>query len=153
MTYKGITYLGTIAALVSLIGFYGTAMGQENRSRNTKSVTIELSLSQPDVANCYTSSIFLQEQRNESLLLYPNPTNGWLKIEVSNVKPLEDINVQIFNLDGRLLRQTKTQYRDNDGVNDGKVSLEFNLEDLPKGVYFVHSRIEKTTNIQKLIIY
>ena len=70
-----------------------------------------------------------QVNRNEPVSYFPNPIRDELNIVLEETKA-QDVNVQIFSVDGKLV---KTQ---NTNIEGNKVSVK-NLETLPKGLYIV----------------
>lgn len=127
------------------------AIGPKGDDENKRIRYLNLSVSQPNIDDCYTTSIPIHENGDEALTLFPNPNSGIFKIEISNLNPLEEIKIQIYNLDGSLIAHHSSKYRDNDGMY-GRLSVGFDLSNLPKGVYVVRTRIEDKIYTHKLII-
>lgn len=76
----------------------------------------------------------LSEQEFENLIaLYPNPTNGQLNINVNSAFNTEE--VLVFNNIGQVCKRIQ--------VNKKDASLKLDVSDLPKGVYLI--RIDKRT--------
>lgn len=72
--------------------------------KSRKVITIKSSYSESD------SSIIkyeLFEDTEIKVKIYPNPTNGNLKIEISDYKDNEEIIFYVFDLNGRLLLNTR----------------------------------------------
>lgn len=67
-------------------------------------------------------------------VVYPNPTNGLVHIELPNQR-LQSI--EIFNPSGQLLKETLENH--------------FSISDLPNGMYFLYARTEKGRYVYKLI--
>lgn len=77
-----------------------------------------------------SSGVGIQELLSKAnISLYPNPTEGVLNVKLSQYKS-EVISINIFNSKGQLVLSDEIL----------KSSSEFNLSDLPKGVYLVELR-------------
>lgn len=73
-------------------------------------------------------------QENDMLSVYPNPTSGNVRINISN----EKIKViKLLNLQGQLMREYFTN--------------DFSIADLPNAVYFITTQTDKSTFTIKLI--
>ena len=69
----------------------------------------------------------------ESVKGYPNPTNGFFEIYVPT--SLKTANIEIYNIQSQLISSQVYS------LKEGRVSL--NIENKPKGVYFVKLNLEK----------
>ena len=78
----------------------------------------------PHFESCYIDwdSVEEQNQQQEKVSLYPNPTNGFVKIE-----GVEAAEVQVYNAFGLVVKGVKN-------------SNEVSLEGLPQGVYMLRIR-------------
>lgn len=84
-----------------------------------------------------TTSIAETEPENK-INVFPNPAQNILTIETSGNKPA---NIQIVNINGQLIRTLTS--------NQG--SAKINIEDLPKGMYFVNIITDKTVSTKQFI--
>lgn len=85
----------------------------------------------------------IDEIRLSELKIYPNPTTGKFKLEISETikRPIE---ITINNVTGQILKTLKTEA--------GWSESEINISDLPKGIYFVKLTSNKESLTQKLIL-
>ncbi len=81
----------------------------------------------------------------DELTIYPNPANveTWVSPKLSNGG---DINIQIFNLNGALLRTQQYQ-----NLNSGKVQLRLDVQNLPVGTYIVKLMSERSTETGRFV--
>jgi hypothetical protein len=76
-----------------------------------------------------------EKQDQESVKIYPNPANEYIRIEAGGL----EVDLRIYNVTGQLIRQAS------------KVSM-VDISALSKGVYMVESIVEGTSKFQKLIV-
>ncbi|MBL4708031.1 MAG: T9SS type A sorting domain-containing protein [Flavobacteriales bacterium] len=87
------------------------------------------------------TSITDNEVSNE-LIIYPNPSNGLLKVETSN-ELSSDASILIFDISGKeVYRNTKLSAFEN----------TFDLSELSNGIYFLNLRSSSTTIVKKIMI-
>jgi len=80
-----------------------------------------------------------EEISNENQIhVFPNPTSGVVNIDFENVLLNESFEIKLFNAQGQFLQKRNQQ---NGGV------LTWNLEHLPKGIYFLQTKNDNGTNI------
>jgi len=88
---------------------------------------------------CTTSIAEEPWQANQDFLVYPNPANNNLFIELSDYK---NSTLEIRNTVGQVLQ--------NIAVNDSKTQISVN--DLASGIYFVIIKNDKRNEVRKIII-
>ena len=116
------------------------ADGCETLSYNTATVTIETEGIEP-VAE------------TEGIVVYPNPTNGELKIENGE---LEIINVEIFDIFGRVVGaypcgrpERTTPPFGHPSNNGGEFTLD--ISNAPSGIYFIRIQTENDVVTRKIV--
>lgn len=96
-----------------------------------------------DESFSYSNIIQLEtSRRNEGLVIFPNPGKGQYQLELGS--NLSQVNFQVFNAVGQIIRQGQWDPRD--------ATLSLDLSDVANGVYLV--RIEdsgRTIELQRLI--
>jgi hypothetical protein len=78
--------------------------------------------------------------------IFPNPTPGFLRIEVEGLKDLRNLPVKIYNAEGQLIRQDRLA--NYGGIQKGVCTLY----GLPSGVYylrFVDARLPSLYSVVK----
>jgi subtilisin family serine protease len=85
------------------------------------------------------------EQLNNSVKIYPNPTNDILNIEL-RLDKITEVKFQLFDAIGQLVLTSDRKVSNNE-----KTLL--NLNDLPSGVYFLQIRINGNILSKKVIRY
>ena len=78
------------------------------------------------------------------LLIYPNPANEVLNIEM-NLKEATTLNIQLFNLLGELVKQTANYEL------KGLFKKQIEINDLSRGVYFLKIATSKGMKIAKIV--
>lgn len=75
---------------------------------------------------------FLDKLGENDILIYPNPVNNELKIEIPNLDPAQGFaSLVIFNQEGRLVYKIQN-------VTSSNILY---LQDLPAGIYYLNIRI------------
>lgn len=76
------------------------------------------------------------------IIVYPNPTRGFVNIEVANMNTLQEITV--YSITGQVVYQEK--------INGFVSKKSLDLKNLNKGIYFVEASTGKNKLSKKLII-
>ena len=94
-------------------------------------------------------TVFIDEKCNNVLdlevVVYPNPTNGLLHINVPDFS--EKMNISIFNLNGQIV-YTKSF----DKTSSGKLKHQINLSRFGNGVYIVRFSNRYQSSSKKVIV-
>ena len=95
----------------------------------TGNVYYRLKMINMDGRSTYSGMIVLSLKENSNVRMYPNPAqkNIFLEVELSG----EKTQFYIYNAEGRLIRSEQRS------VVKGRNILEFNIADLPKGIYYI----------------
>jgi Flp pilus assembly pilin Flp len=82
-----------------------------------------------DTSDCVTvNNIGLRENTQASFKLFPNPTQGMVKIERNNsVSPIDIYQLQLVDSHGKLIQNSPVNFQDE--------FIVINIEDYPAGVY------------------
>ena len=108
---------------VGNIGFYVAVNAANGNGQNTGD-HIHLS------SFMATPSVGVSENReNKPISFYPNPTNGM--INLTNNKSSEDQNVEIYNIGGQLVYESRLIARQNSRID---------LSQLEKGIYIIRTK-------------
>ncbi len=95
-----------------------------------------------DTSACFTiTSIGIENVEEIGLTVFPNPTNGIVTINTSNV--LTNAVVEVYSSVGQIIYANKLS-----GQN-----VIINLGEQPNGVYFVKIQSGKTTQVEKIVKY
>jgi hypothetical protein len=89
-----------------------------------------------------TLSIGIQEISKSGVSIYPNPSNGPLNIQVSNMT-LNNVTVSVTNILGRIINSYP--YAKLSGQNT------FDLSGLDQGIYMIHVKSDKTEIIRRVL--
>ena len=96
---------------------------------HTGNVYYRLKMINMDGGATYSGMLVLSLKGNSNTRLYPNPAQENIFLEV--VLSGEKTPFHIYNAEGRLIRSELRS------VVKGKNLLEFNIADLPKGIYYL----------------
>jgi len=81
-------------------------------------------------------------QQEAKILIYPNPTQGQLAVEITNITDEAKGDILLMTQSGQLIEK-KSITKDN--------RIEFNLSDQPSGIYLMNVQIDKTVSTWKII--
>ena len=77
--------------------------------------------------------------------VYPNPNNGTFKLKY--IALIEDeYLISLFNLAGQTIQESKFE------ATIGENEMDFNLVNVPRGLYFISISNKENRTIQKIII-
>lgn len=79
---------------------------------------------------------------NSAFNIFPNPGSGIFTVSIKN--PGENSNIEIYNVQGQLIRQIS--------ANDSKSDLMLDLSNQSKGIYFVRMTGKSVSEMKKLIL-
>jgi len=80
----------------------------------------------------------------EEIMVYPNPTTGFVNVFISN--PSSRIDLSVINLQGQ------TVFTDHFSAKTGNLEKQFNLSGFAKGVYFFRIMSDQSTTVKKVIL-
>lgn len=84
---------------------------------------------------------------NNRMLVYPNPTNGNINIEISlNQSSL--VKIDVMDLFGRIVQNIVPQ----DRFNDRELKVNSTLSGIKPGVYFINVKIDDANRTTKIIV-
>jgi poly(beta-D-mannuronate) lyase len=98
-------------------------------NKQTGNVYYRLKMINMDGGSNYSGMLVLSLKGNSNLRMYPNPAQENIFLEV--VLSGEKTQFYIYNAEGRLIRSEQRS------VVKGRNLLEFNIADLPKGIYYL----------------
>ncbi len=78
------------------------------------------------------SDLFTEELANRTIKIYPNPTEGQLKVEVSDFEGSKSVGLTIVNMQGQIVLKKKmnsaTEELDMSGEASGLYILQINID-------------------------
>ncbi len=88
------------------------------------------------------SFVAIDEQKDNGIKIYPNPSNGLFRIEADKSRhPM--LKVSIYNLNGNVLINQ---------ISNGENSCLFDLRDVPQGTYFIKVFTETDVLLSRMVI-
>ena len=121
-----------------------SADGQYSRSGI---VYIDVNIDQPNVDDCYETSVPDLTYDSGWFNVYPNPNQGIFHIEVDHLNEGEQVNIAIHDLTGKKVHNVSLQ------ATGKHIAHKLNLTAIPKGVYFLSVQVNQHHNVKRLIIY
>lgn len=95
-----------------------------------------------DSINNTTTTISSNASRQIPLMIYPNPSNGYFKIQMGNEQSLKG-NISINTILGE-----KIYFKDNVPLNNVTIDLSYK----PNGIYYISIKSDQKTITKKIII-
>lgn len=140
---KALLLASIIAILASLPAIAGT---NGEKGKNSNYIYIDIPVNQPNVNDCYTTSIPDIIINEDWLKVYPNPNDGNFFLEVSHVNAGEHIYVSIYSVNGQKVYSTV------DRTASEIFKMNLNLIHLSKGFYIIHVQVAQRKITRKLSI-
>lgn len=109
-------------------------------------VHIDVPISQPNINDCYVTSIPEMIIEEDWINVYPNPNQGEFNIDIREINAGENIVVCIYCPSGQRV------YINKQNAKGDNLTLQLNLSYLNKGLYIIHIRVNKKVISRKLTI-
>jgi hypothetical protein len=120
----------------------------ENGAPARKNITyIEISIEQPNVEDCYETSIIDAEKEKNWFRIFPNPTRGFVIIEAEFETPDQAISINILDIAGKLI------FHEKENSTEGLFIKRLEINYLKKGVYYIQLIGQERIGVQSLIVY
>jgi hypothetical protein len=81
-----------------------------------------------------------------NIKLYPNPTNGYVNVELTSDEIINELEISIYGIDGKLF------YSSNKTINSMSVNENINVENFNSGIYILRINTGKNIITKKLFI-
>lgn len=152
--FDQITYTATLSNGNDLPGwleFYPSSKTFKGTPENIENLSIRVTAVDDFFANVSdvfriivkdSSIVTIREKQNKNFSIYPNPTDGIVKMSLSNT-PTGKIIIEIFNLKGSLVLSQMAQ-------NNNTMTID--LSDFPKGMYYIKTRYDGDLYCNKLML-
>ena len=131
---------------VMLSSFYSfSSKASDNNPTKTGGITyLQVDIDQPNVYACYQTSVNDMELENK-IQIYPNPNQGVFTLELGLLKGNEEVRLRAYNLNGSKVFETTEL------ATEESMKLQLKWDNLPKGVYILHIRIEERIYTRNII--
>jgi len=121
-----------------------SADGQYSRSGI---VYIDVNIDQPNVEDCYETSVPDPVEAPGWFKVYPNPNHGTFSVEMDHLNEGEKISIVIHDLAGKKVHRS-------DVVASGtQLVHELNVSTIPKGIYLIKVQFQHHVSVERLIIF
>lgn len=122
-----------------------TQIGTINSIQQTKQVFDTVNFTPQSAYNIFIAHFEPNPLSNEnfynnSLIIYPNPANDYIKIE-NNKTTSENFNYKIIDVTGRIVKS-----------GFSKFNMEINIENFSDGIYTIKIEIENGEKLSKKLI-
>ncbi len=136
--------------LAFCISFAMAATGQVPASppeRGNSNITyIDIGISQPNVEDCFDTSITPTETGEDFFRIFPNPNPGLFTLELSTQAVGESLNIFVYDVSGKRVYHARKVY------DVSPFSKELDLSFLGRGIYFIRVVDKNTASVKQLII-
>ncbi len=138
------TYLLAIMIFPVFVFGENTNIPQVKKSGNI--TYIDIGIHQPNVEDCYGMSVPEQEIDNSWIKIFPNPNPGQFTLELQLRSPSKALSVQLYDLAGKLMFESKV-------LPDGnQFRKDLDVSHLQKGVYFIRITGNDCVGVKQIII-
>jgi hypothetical protein len=107
---------------------------------------IDINIQQPNVEECYNTSVDIAKTENSWMLIYPNPNPGAFMLELRMQQTGIPIEIGIFDLAGKRVVHYWVS------LTDHHFTKEINVNFLEKGVYFIRVTGKEDSGVKQIII-
>ncbi len=108
---------------------------------NRISRTIIISSRAPVAPQESESSFFQEILSDHTIKIYPNPTKGWLSVEIPGISSDFTGEIRLFDANGRVIQQRTVDSR----------RMDFDLSNVVNGIYFMQIIVDGQTTRWKVI--
>ena len=141
-----------VVAMILLAVTFGSikAMSQptgtppEKKSGNI--TYIDIGIYQPNVEDCYETSVADMSMDNDWMNIFPNPNPGQFTLEVNLHISGKSLHIHIYDITGKLV------FRSRETIEGQQFRKELNVSFLEKGVYFIRITGEHRVGVKQIII-
>ena len=138
------TIVSTTAIHIAYAGNKDT--GNPRLTKTGNRTSIDISIHQPNVEDCYEVSIYDMEIDQNWIHIYPNPNPGQFTLEAKLPQYSKSLHIQIYDITGKLV------FRSRETIEGHQFSKELNVSFLEKGVYFIRITGEHRVGVKQIII-
>ena len=107
---------------------------------------IEIGIYQPNVEDCYETSVPDKGMEHDWIKIYPNPNPGLFTLELNLQQPGINLIIQIYDITGKLVFQTR------ETPDRSHFHKELDAGHLQKGVYFIRIMGKDRVGVKQIII-
>jgi hypothetical protein len=143
---KSLVFIGCMMFFVTLeaqITYVYDASGNRTKRIITKSIPIDTAaykFKSDSIQDTSNDDAFVKKDAFE-VLVYPNPTDGMLEIELPELKPNQKAQMRIYSITGSLVKHIRSLQR--------RQSVD--LANLSAGIYLLYITVDENTVVKKII--
>ncbi|TVQ89572.1 MAG: T9SS C-terminal target domain-containing protein [Bacteroidetes bacterium] len=116
-------------------------------SENPRNIIyIDISISQPNVEECFATSMQDEFTDDQMMHIFPNPNSGIFTLDLNLNRGERMLNIMVYDISGKLVYQSEKPAR-NKNFNS-----ELDLSFLKKGVYFIRVSTSGQSYVNQFII-
>lgn len=119
----------------------------DRQSNGSNIVFVDVYIDQPNVEDCYETSVPDLFYDKDWVKVYPNPNQGIFNLEINLLNKDENVSIAIYDLTGKKIHCS------NIPATDKKFTHELTLAAISKGVYFIKIQVHQHHTVERLIIF
>lgn len=109
-------------------------------------IYIDISISQPNVEECFATSVQDEFTDEQMMHIFPNPNSGIFTIDLNLNRGERMLNIMVYDISGKLV------YQSDKPAHNNNFSSELDLSFLEKGVYFIRVSTSGQSYVNQFII-
>ena len=109
-------------------------------------IYIDISISQPNVEECFATSVQDEFTDEQMMHIFPNPNSGIFTIDLNLNRGERMLNIMVYDISGKLV------YQSDKPAHNNHFSSELDLSFLEKGVYFIRVSTSGQSYVNQFII-
>jgi hypothetical protein len=145
---KGFIFLGCMIFFVTLeaqkLVYTYDASGNRTSRIMTKSLAIDTAAYAPNsdsIQDFSNADPFAEKEDAFKVLVYPNPTQGIIEVEITELQTTQKAQMRIYSITGSLVRHVRNLQR--------RQSID--LTNLSAGIYLLYIAVDEKTVVKKII--
>ena len=116
-------------------------------SENLRNIIyIDIGISQPNVEECFATSMQDEFTDDQMMHIFPNPNSGIFTIDLYLNRGERMLNIMVYDISGKLVYQSEKP------AHNKNFSSELDLSFLEKGVYFIRVSTSGQSYVNQFII-
>lgn len=139
-----------ISGLIICLFFMFIAMAFAEKGPAVKKsgniIYIDIGVYQPNVQDCYGTSVPDTGVDHDWVRIYPNPNPGLFTLELNLQKPGEALTIHIYDITGKLVFQTR------ETPDESHFRKELDVSFFQKGIYFIRITGKDKVGVKQIII-
>ena len=116
------------------------------KKQSTNITYVDIGIHQPNVEDCFETSIFELDKDSDWIDIYPNPSPGQFTLELTLRYTGVAISITMYDATGRKV------FEGTEFPEGNHIRKNLNVGDLPKGIYFIRIKGKDRVGVKQIII-